>query len=810
MSGPAVYVKDHSTGQMVGFESAGDAQKYVETSQGGASIASAESTNATNRALAEQQAYAENPSRYEWEAYQAHAKAVEEADKRADSGIGALLSLAGTSGMFGPLGQLGAAGAVAKVGTNQALGQPGRLNIGTPGQGALGSQIGILNTLTLGQGTRAIAGASEGARSYLESQQGSEGYQLGHNIGSAAGAMTLGGIGAAYLPGYAAATSGALGMMAEGGVTGAIAGAGDTIGTAAIKNTELTAEQILAGAGEGAIMGMVPGALYGASKAVGSGLRAIGKLSESKLAASPNEAAFNEALLRRGINPEEFAAKLDTPLTGFRTKADIEFAAKKIDDSYSKVANEYSRAVRSREAAASGATADVAAVRNNWETAFNNNEAMFMRGETDMLIPPEVKHGIDTILNKAQQMEGGLTQANFEKLSKMAEKLPAEYRQGADYGLDMLKSSLSDSMKSSVPGELGQKIGSLSERMQDLKLAKNLLKDMKPAGVVRAEGGPTQASNWEIASLVYGVAKGNLPSIAYGAIKAATRLSGASAIASRLVPTAIAGERFAQAVQGAAARTRGAGAGLVGAFNSGETPDRKPIVRNLDRGNLVDAVEGFRKIVEAGPDTSLMNKLGPGFSDTMSAKVSAIAMNVTRKADQLGVGSTKTSMSAYESPYGAAGSIMESRQMAKTKERIKSHGATASEMILWEYTKTAMDPGKALADVKTLSFTNTQLESLRDNYPKLLESVIDELMAQVSKQASVGKVPSLETRARMSKLIGKPVDTTTDPGFSSRVSVALAPPDPEGGQEYTGATGRSGNPRISETSMTESERLESK
>lgn len=791
---------------MVGFADAGDATKFVEHGSG-RSFASAEATNAINRHAAEVEQFSRNPSKYSWESYAAHSKAVEEADKRADSGFGALLSLAGASGMFGPAGQGAALAAATRSGADSAMGGPSRLHIGSAGQGTLG----YLSGATFGMAPAAASLASEGARKYIQSQQVSPGYQLGNVTGSATtGAAAVGALGA-YIPGYAAFSTTTPGLLLEGGALGAVEGGLEPVSQSAIQNTELTAEQILAGAGKGALLGMVPGALHGVARVAGAGARAIGLINEAKLATSPNEVAFSEALRSQGINPEEFISKLDTPPNGFRTAGDIKFGAKVVEDAYSRVANDYSRAVKSREVMQSGARANVQAARSRFETFVNGEEAAFARGEAvpDQFLQVD-KSGFDKVLSAAEKMDGGVSGKTMEGLKSIVERLPMVEQRGGKMGLALLKYELDQSISKSVPKELGDKISGLSKRMADLDYARGLIKEMTPAGVVRAPNAKGETpSPLGIASLFYGIATGNPISLAYGALRSKMVSGVTSAIAERMIPTAVAGERFARAAEAAGRATRYAAGGLAASVNTESPPDQKPITRTLSRDELVDAVDGMRKIVEHGPDASLLNKLGPGFSDTMSAKATAIASNVTRKAAELGVTSTLDKESAIASPYGPVGALMEGRQIDKATKRIREHGATPSEMLLWEYTRTALDPARALSDIKEMSFTNTQLESLRDNYPSLLQDVVDNLLSSISKQASTGKVPALETRARLAKLVGGPVDITTDPKFASQVGAALAPPEQEE-QDFTGSTGRAGNPRISENGMTESERLESK
>lgn len=76
--------------------------------------------------------------------------------------------------------------------------------------------------------------------------------------------------------GVGAGTARLAGMLAEGGIDGAFGGIGEALSEASLGNTEVTAENLLASGGLGALFGAGAGGLFsGASLAAGKGSRAI-------------------------------------------------------------------------------------------------------------------------------------------------------------------------------------------------------------------------------------------------------------------------------------------------------------------------------------------------------------------------------------------------------------------------------------------------------------------------------------------------------------------------------------------------------
>jgi hypothetical protein len=258
----------------------------------------------------------------------------------------------------------------------------------------------------------------------------------------------------------------------------------------------------------------------------------------------------------------------------------------------------------------------------------------------------------------------------------------------------------------------------------------------------------------------------------------------------KMIPNAVAGQKIAATIAAMDMEIRNTAKainlGIVG-NHKGEhgkvdVPDRK----------TYDAmVQKMKDMSERLPDIGGLKLIDEGLHASLGNRLTTVANNAMGQVGA--VGSKGNKVSTGHVPQGSMGSLFD-EQIKKPK------GLQPSEMLAWDYIKTVVEPLGTLKSMSSGRLSNQSLAALRDNYPDVLSQLQDEIMEDMVSREHKGIV-SLDNKAYLSRILGRPIDTTTDPLFAATVSRTVTGPQAQQPSPPSGG----GN---AENIKTESERIE--
>lgn len=604
----------------------------------------------------------------------------------------------------------------------------------------------------------------------------------------------------------------AIGGAVTGGTEGALFGAGSAYSDAALQDHELTAERLLAGAGEGALFGGLLGGGIGAggelvSTGAKAGIEALGSKLEGvsgKLEDLSNELRYSSTgaktpeirkLEAGGLTTKEVGDWMNRELGGYNggkmpiTQESILSAAQKaVDDYGARVGSKVSEL--DAIAAAKGAAPDAA--------------KMLQRLETEVYEPIAKKLGQDAAAGKLRAVlnqAGDRLGVARNEAGQLVQVAPAKYSD-----LYQVRRELDDL------AWRGRKVLDESNVTAELRNARRVVDDE-----LRTQGQALAGDEWRTSFDAANRGMRMATKVTEATEKSMARVAGNRGIS--LTDTIAGATGFASigpaglALAGANKLLRTYG-DAVGASLLGKISKMEAIRAASDAvdSKLRSGVKGFLTgsrgtrapaAIAASAFKERSERIGELASDPQAMTQAATMQHADVSPEIAGQYATKSAAAvAYLNQQLPRGFIVASPMTPNMTGEIPR-----AQKVEW-LTRLAVvqDPSVVISALSDGTITQAHVDTLKAVYPRLYQSIQEHTMEGLTDMAAEGKLPSAPRRLALGTLLNIPADSTLVQSFISSQQPSATPL--ETGHEGTSPPAPRPQSMPSEALLTESQKLE--
>jgi hypothetical protein len=299
------------------------------------------------------------------------------------------------------------------------------------------------------------------------------------------------------------------------------------------------------------------------------------------------------------------------------------------------------------------------------------------------------------------------------------------------------------------------------------------------------------AGSFHVALSLSAALGGHFTGIAALAGRAA--LKAASNAVHRAVPTIAAGEAISQRIASVQNEVnisaRSVAMSLVNdRFNQSGARPKPPTREEFNK-----YMEAARGLSQKAMEVDGLRRVDDGLHQAVQNQLTVMSTNAESQLAKAGIKTKGGNDSAF-------GDTSLSKLFGGEAHKPKT--LQPGELVAWEYVSTMLEPMKTVQAMRNHKVSPMALQSLRENYPDIMAKLQDSIVEHIVKSQPKG-VLSMDTKAYMARILGKPIDTVTSKEFSNSVQASMQaqqePPPKQGG-------GSSGNGDGSQ--VTESERIE--
>jgi len=654
---------------------------------------------------------------------------------------------------------------------------------------------GLTSAAAYGAGLFGGPQAEQQTQDFVERQKAAPGWMGGSLMGSIGATEALAGKIAPALAalGERGAQLGAQALAA--GVEGSAHEATESY----LQNRETSAQKILMSGVTAALTSATAG--YAAGKAIeglGAGARGLGKFNESLFGkASQTEAELAALASKAGQDWAELR-KTTGVVNSLHTAEDIAHASKQMDDIISRESRNLKDLYKSTDAIKNSAVkASVNDIRNEilgvaQEYRNRFGEEGFAKTWGQQVMGAEIflkdleKASVDGFVSpdKLSMLKKGLDGGKYSS---------SQVRSGAKAVYNRLESKISEGL--SQHSDEFANLAASQKRLDLYNAMAGVIREGKPTGIPTFMDGVTKSlagtSSFNTAlSLAHLFGSGSV--LGTGAILGKAALEGAYNTVRRAVPNAVAGQRLAAAILSVEKTVQTTAQHMAhsilntGALEEGARTPKAPTREEFDA-----AVQKIERMLDAPPDMSPLSQVDPQLGQTASSMVSLQAQNALGQLHK--IGKARDTAAAHNVSNDLLGQL--------TKPPKKPKELQPSELEAWDYIRTLSHPLETLREAGKHRISNQSLAALRENYPDVLGELQDQLVKEITAMSTKSAAISLDSRAYLSRVLGRPVDISTDPRFANAISSTLAqPPQKQGSPSPSSVRGGD--------TQTESEKLE--
>lgn len=759
----------------------------------GATIAPADMVARKDAELAEAKKELADPYGYQEQQYMKREAEVEAADAQ----LGLPGQIMGGLFALSPMGPAVLAGAVGSA----AL--PGGA-LRNPLPALARTQYGLLDPG--GLTSAAIAGSEVFApeadtKAFLDKQTQMPGYATGQALGTVAGV------------GVAGKAAGALGRAAFMGLEGA---SREATG-AWLQDKEVTVQKMAMAGMLNASMELAPMAAGAAVEGAAKGVRRFGAFSEALSGDTPH---FQEAVKAVKAAGQDPVAYRDVIVNNLRTPEAIVATRNNLQGIISRETQAVAEIVRGREAIEASRQSlgvpvkevfsevenikqnlrsdleaglqqspswqrEVAKIRDPRVRAIVEERARKSFYENWAKENPGVQEEIAgankflvSAMRAADPATGSLTQDALAKLKssiKSGNYTPVE-RRGAAAVAKRIEGRLVEALADSDPSKFGD-LKAMQKQLDLHTTLWNITKDAAPnpiPGVGEATKNAIRGSSLSTLLGYSAIFNGHIP---HGfALLGAKAIAGeAFNAARRLVPNAIVGEQMARSIRAVNTTVQEAARGLaISAMSQGDLQPGSKVKTLPSREEFDNAVAMLQDRIERPADIGGLRYVDEGLYEVALASQRKMAENSMSQLSNLpqarGKGPSRKAQGAHLT-HGALGGLL-GEHSTKPKQ------LQPSEILAWDYIKTVLDPIESIRAMGTHRASPQTLRALEENYPDVLAQFQDSLLQEIQHGIGEAKVVSLDQKAYLARVLGRPVDVTTDPAFAAAVQTTKTVPSP--------------------------------